>query len=69
MNDNFDFNNLKVERKMEPFKLTQLKLTNYYLDDDDYYTGMSISTSIELTCKYDFEKDILNWSKIIHIHI
>lgn len=68
MNDNFfdiDFDNLKVEINREPFKIRQLKLSNYYWVEDDYYIGMPISTSVELICKYDFEKDILNWSKIV----
>lgn len=73
MNDNFENiinENIKIERNNIPFKITQLKLTHYYWNSGDIDVGMPISTSIELTSKYNFETDTLEWNKIItHIYI
>lgn len=66
MNDNFEDilnENIKIERTNIPFKITQLKLTNYYWNSGDIEAGMPISTSIELNCKYIFETDSLEWNK------
>ena len=68
MDDNFKDiidKGVKVERNNVHFKITQLKLTNYYWNSGEIDIGMPISTSIELICKYDFEKDILVWNKKI----
>ncbi len=73
MNDNFEdviTENLKIERNNIPFKLTQLKLTNYYWNSGDIDVGMPVSTSIELNCKYNFEKDMLDWyKKVSHTYL
>ena len=66
MNDTFEDiinENITIERNNPPFKLTQLKITNYYWNSGEIDVGMPISTSIELTCKYNFEKDTLEWFK------
>ena len=73
MNDNFEDvinKNLKIERNTIPFKITQLKLTNYYWSSGDLDVGLPVSTSVELNCKYNFEKDMLDWyKKISHTYL
>ena len=73
MNDNFEDvinENFKIEKNNIPFKITQLKLTNYYWDSGDIDVGMPVSTSIELSCKYNFEKDMLDWyKKVSHTYL
>ena len=68
MNDTFEDiidENLKIERSNIPFKITQLKLANYYWNSGDIDVGIPVCTSIELICKYNFEKDRLDWNKKI----
>jgi len=66
MNDNFEDiinENIEIKRNNNPFKISQLKLTNYYWNSGDIDVGMPISTSVELNCKYNFDKEILEWTK------
>lgn len=70
MNSEFDdfsnaIDNIKVERKKTKYELTQLKLEHYYWNSGDVELGMPISTSIELTCEYNFAKNKLDWKKTI----
>lgn len=73
MNDNFEDiinENIKIERNKIPFKITQLKLTNYYWNSGDINVGMPVSTSIELNCKYNFENAMLDWyKKVSHTYL
>lgn len=70
MNDEFDnfrdvIDGMKVDRKRNAFKISQLKIEHFYWNLEDIDVGVPITTSIELTCKYNFEKDRLEWKKTI----
>lgn len=70
MNTEFDdfsdvINNVQVERKKTRFQLNQLKLEHHYFNSGDIDVGMPISTSIEVTSDYNFEKGALEWKKTI----
>lgn len=70
MNNEFDnfsnaIDNISVERKKTKFKLIQLKLEHYHWNSGDIDVGIPVSTSIELTCEYNFEKEKLEWKKNI----
>lgn len=55
--DDFDrdaIKNIKVERERKPFKLSKLKIEHFYFNSGDYSVGTSISTSLEISSKYDF---------------
>lgn len=70
MNNNFDdfsnaINNIEVNREKNKFKLNQLKIEHYHWNSGDIDAGMPVSTSIELVCNYNFEKEKLEWKKII----
>lgn len=63
-------NNTKMERVRKPFKLTQLKLEIFHLNDGDLDFGMPISTSIDLNSNYNYETQLLEWEKTIsHTYI
>ena len=65
--DDFDgaIDDINVERKKNKFELVQLKLEHYYFNSGDIDAGMPLSTSIELSCNYNFEKAKLEWTKIV----
>lgn len=69
MNELDDFSNVidnaSVERKKNIFKINQLKLEHFHWNFGELDVGMPITTSIELTCNYSFEKEKLEWKKII----
>lgn len=69
MNEFDDFSNVidnvSVERKKNIFKINQLKLEHFHWNFGELDVGMPITTSIELTCNYSFEKEKLEWKKII----
>ena len=70
MNDEFDnfrdvIDGMKVDRKRNAFKISQLKIEHFYWNLEDIDVGVPITTSIELTCKYNFEKDRLERKKTI----
>ena len=70
MKDEFDdfsdaIDNIKVERKRKPFKITQLKLEYSHWNFGNPDIGMPITTSVELTCNYNYEKEKLEWKKTI----
>jgi len=69
MNEFDDFSNVidnvSVERKKNIFKINQLKLGHFHWNFGELDVGMPITTSIELTCNYSFEKEKLEWKKII----
>lgn len=71
MNSEFDDftnitdDNIGVEREKKSFKLTQLKLEHYHWNLGDIDEGMPITTSVELTCEYNFESQKLDWKKTI----
>ena len=74
LNDSDVFNNIpnnaKAEHIRKPFKLTQLKLEIFHLNDGELDLGMPISTSIELNSNYNYEAQILEWEKTIsHTYI
>lgn len=73
MNNNFEDTineNIKIEKNNIPFKITQLKLTNYYWNSGDIYSGMPVSTSIELIRKYNLEKNKFDWYKnVTHTYL
>lgn len=63
-------NNVKVERIKPTFKIIQLKLEHFYWNSGDIFAGMPVSTSVELTSDYNFEKDKLEWNvKISHTYL
>ena len=63
-------NNTKMELVRKPFKLTQLKLEIFHLNDGDLDFGMPISTSIDLNSNYNYETQTLEWEKTIsHTYI
>ena len=60
----------KSETKKEPFKLTQLKLECFHWIYDEKEPGMPITTSIELECTYNYEKQKTEWTKkVIHKYV
>lgn len=70
MNDEFNnfsnvTDNIKIDRKRNTFTINQLKIEHFHWDLGDIDVGVPVSTSIELTCKYNFEKDKLEWKKTI----
>ena len=70
MNNEFDdfsniVNSINIEREKTKFELIQLKLEHYHWNSGDINVGMPISTSIELTCEYNFEKEKLDWKETI----
>lgn len=70
MNEIFDdfsdvLNNISIEREKTKFEITHLKLKHYYWNEEERNINMPISTSIELTCRYDFENNKLIWKKTI----
>ena len=71
--DNNDFWDIKKEEKeMEriAFKINQLKLEHFYFNSGDKDAGMPISTSVELSCEYNFERNNLGWKKsIVHNYV
>lgn len=75
MNRDFDdfsdaIKNVDVNRKKKEFKLNQLKLEHHHWSSGDIDIGMPITTSIELSCKYDFELEKIEWYKTIkHTYI
>ena len=66
-NDDFEkaINNVTIEREINEFKITQLKIEHFYWNSGDIDVGMPISTSIELTCEYNFQIEKLEWKKTI----
>ena len=61
---------IKVEKEVTKFKLEQLKLEHFYIDDEDIDNNTPISTSIELTSKYNFETNKNEWKKkVSHTYI
>ena len=68
-NESDDFSsvieNVKVERKRNPFEINQLKIEHFYWDYDNIDVGAPVSTSVELICNYNYEEEILEWNKII----
>lgn len=75
MNDKLDdFNsvisNNKVSRIRPKFEINQIKLEHFYWNSGDIDIGMPISTSVELLCYFNYEKNKLEWKKIIsHTYI
>ena len=70
MNNEFDdfgnaIDNIEVDRKRNLFKINQLKIEHFHLNSGDIDAGMPISTSVELNCIYNFEKEKLEWIKTI----
>lgn len=57
--------NVTIERERKPFEINQLKLEHFHWNSGDIYIGMPITTSLELTCKYNYEEDKLEWKKTI----
>lgn len=63
-------NNLKIEREIPKFHLTQLEVKHYYWNYDVIDGGTPISTSIELNCNYNLEIDKLIWiKKVKHTYL
>lgn len=71
MNNEFDdFSNIidddiKIEREKTPFELTHLKLEHFHWNSGDIDAGMPVTTSVELKCEYNFEKEKIDWKKTI----
>lgn len=66
---NNDFWSIKKENNMirECFKLNQIKLEHFYYNSGEMNVGMPLSTSIELSCSYEYENQSLVWKKeVIH---
>ena len=70
MNDVFDdfsnvIDNINIDRTRPAFEINQLKLEHFHWNSGDIDVGMPVTTSIELISNYNFEKEKLNWKKII----
>lgn len=70
MNNEFDdfsnaIDNINVDRKKNTFEINQLKIEHCHWNSGDIDVGMPITTSVEMTCNYNFEKEKLEWKKII----
>lgn len=70
MVDEFDdfsnvINTIKVDRRKSAFKIKQLKIEHFHWELGDIEIGMPITTSIELTCNYNFGKETLEWRKTV----
>lgn len=70
MNNEFDdfsnaIDNINVDRKKNTFEINQLKIEHFHWNSGDIDVGMPITTSVEMTCNYNFEKEKLEWKKII----
>ncbi len=70
MNNEFDdfsnaIGNVNVERNKNTFKISQLKIEHFHWNSGDIDVGMPVTTSVELTCNYNFEKEKLEWKKTI----
>ncbi len=66
-NDDFEgaIKDVTIEREIDEFKITQLKVEHFYWSSGDIDAGMPVSTSIELTCEYNFQSEKLEWKKTI----
>ncbi len=64
-NEYGDLKDIIVNRDKSVFKITELKLEHFHFNSGEMDSGMPISTSIELTCNYNYEKDKLEWKKIV----
>lgn len=70
MNNDFDdfsnaVDNIKVDRTRPAFEINQLKVEHFHWNSGDIDVGMPVTTSIELTCNYNFEKEKLEWKKTV----
>lgn len=70
MNNEFDdfsnaIDNIQVDRKKNTFEINQLKIEHFHWNSGDIDVGMPITTSIELISNYNFEKEKLDWKKIV----
>lgn len=67
MNNDFNntINNIQAINEKNVFKINQLKLEHFYWNFDNIDIGAPITTSIELTCYYNYETEKLEWKKTI----
>lgn len=70
MNSEYDdfknaIDNVNINRKKNKFEINQLKIEHFHWNSGDIDVGMPITTSIELTCNYNYEKEQLEWKKTI----
>lgn len=70
MNNEYDdfsgaIDNIQIDRTRPEFELNQLKLEHHHWSSGEIDVGMPITTSVELTCNYNFEKEKLEWKKTI----
>ncbi len=71
--DNKDFWDIKKKKQdidRNEFKINQIKLEHFYFNSGEKDAGMPISTSIELSSVYNFEKNRLDWKRsIVHNYV
>lgn len=58
-------NDVEVKRESTEFKITQLKIEHFYWNSGEIDGGMPVSTSIELTCEYNYQLNKLDWKKTV----
>ena len=65
--DDFEsvIDDVKVERNRSSFTINQLKIEHFYWQSGDIDTGYPISTSIELSCNYNFNLQKNEWTKTV----
>ncbi|MDE6140964.1 MAG: hypothetical protein K2G03_00020, partial [Bacilli bacterium] len=57
-----------IDRKK--FKINQIKLEHFYFNSGEKDAGMPISTSLELSCYYNYDVQSLLWKKnIVHNYV